>query len=196
MNDELKRPYRLYFAYGSNMNREQILSRCSKPVAIATARLPDHRIAFFGNSKVWDGAMESFLPSQGNDLWGVVYKLSFSDAEMLDTCQDVRLDGTGAYFHYPAVVIDSEENLYHVLLYKKDICGVPLNPSFEYLDLIVKGAVFNGLPSSYIVKLKQIVSKRAGYEVPKRGNYDRSLLLEAACDCSDMRVSKGGPGVA
>jgi len=47
----------LYFAYGANMNLQQIRSRCNSPVAVSIARLANHRLGFYGYSGVWDGAL-------------------------------------------------------------------------------------------------------------------------------------------
>ena len=75
---------------------------------VATARLADHRLGFYGYSPIWDGGLETVLPAPGREVWGVVYALSFSDADSLDTWQGVRLNGTGTYFHYPAEVTDGQ----------------------------------------------------------------------------------------
>ena len=165
-----------YFAYGSNMNKEQILVRCANPKVIAVAKLPHHRVAFFGYSKTWDGAMESVIPAPGKEVWGVIYELNFSDRDRLDACQDVRLDGTGAYFHYPARVADTVGKTRAVLFYKKDILGTPQKPSREYLDLIVLGALEHGLPASYIEGLRRIESKKAEFDVPWRKNSGRKVF--------------------
>ncbi len=175
-----------YFAYGSNLNKEQILARCANPKVIAAAKLPHYRVAFFGYSKTWDGAMETVIPDPGQDVWGVIYELNFSDRDRLDACQDVRLDGTGAYFHYPARVTDTEGKIRTVLFYKKDILGTPEKPSREYLDFIVLGALQRGLPASYIEGLRHIESKKAEFDVPKRRNSSRELPRETYCSqCRD-----------
>jgi cation transport regulator ChaC len=170
-----------YFAYGSNMNTALMLTRCAKPVAAGVARLPQHRIAFHGYSSTWDGAVESCVSAPGRDLWGVLYKLTPSDGDRLDSWLDVRLDGTGTYFHYPARVMDGQGTTHTVLLYKKDVLGEPRMPSREYLDVIVRGAEEHGLPARYIDGLRRIESKPAAFEVPVRGKYDRGLLLASLC---------------
>jgi cation transport regulator ChaC len=185
-----------YFAYGSNMNMKQIQARCTRPELIAVARLAQHRIAFFGHSKVWDGAIETVVPAPDHDVWGVIYALPFSDRDRLDSWQDVRLDGTGAYFHYPARVTDTQGQTHTVLLYKKDQLGKPRKPSREYLECIVQGAVERGLPAEYIEELRQMDAKKAEYPVPRLGKFSRELLAGTSCsDCGDLRVSKGGPGL-
>lgn len=177
-----QRPGELYhFAYGSNMNVEQIRKRCSVPRAVAVAKLADHRVAFFGYSGVWDGAMETVIAAPGREVWGVVYALNFADRESLDAWQDVRIDGTGAYFHYPAEVTDTKGRVHSVLFYKKDILGDPQKPSREYLDFIVQGAIEHGLPAAYIEGLRQIESKKADYKVPRYKTSGLGFILNTDC---------------
>jgi hypothetical protein len=176
-------PPHLFFAYGSNMNQEQIKARCQKPEVLTIARLSDHAMAFFDCSKIWDGGQETLVGRVGEDLWGVVYKLSFSDGERLDAWQDVRLNGTGPYFHYPTEVTAPDGSVYPVFLYKKDILGEPQMPSEEYLAHILSGAVSLGLPEAYIEKIKKTLVKKAGFPVPRKTNFDRSILANLSCDC-------------
>jgi len=171
----------IYFVYGANMNPAQIAARCSKPEVLAIARLAGHRLAFFGHSGIWDSGEETVIRQPGEEVWGVVYKLSFSDAEALDTWQDVRLDGSGAYFHYPSHVIDANGVGYPVTLYKKDASGEPQLPSKEYMAHIVTGALRHGLPVDYIERLKRIETKSAGYPVPRKDLSDRAFLFNRAC---------------
>lgn len=174
----------LFFAYGSNMIPEQIHARCLKPELVAVARLPGHGMGFFGYSKVWDGAVETVFPAPGREVWGILYRLTIADSNRLDTWQDVRLDGTGSYFHYPAEVVGDDGVGHLALLYKKDTLGEPLPPSRPYLDRIVTGALNRGLPESYVQSLRSFAFQEPGYEVPKRGTFDRSLLVDMACgDC-------------
>ena len=180
----------LYFTFGSNMNSKQIAARCTKPLKITTARLPNHELGFFGYFRTWDGAQETVIPSPGRDVWGVVYQLSSRDSDRLDVWQDARMDGNGAYFHYPARVIDAEEQLHTVLLYKKDILGEPTKPSREYLDFIIRGAVENDLPSDYVAALQSMESKQAEFAVPVRRNFGRELLLDTySTDCDSCAHS-------
>ncbi|HSQ40850.1 MAG TPA: gamma-glutamylcyclotransferase family protein [Fibrobacteraceae bacterium] len=195
MKDDYTRDHCLHFAYGATLHPDQIHARCEKPTLVAVARLKDYRLEFFGHSKVWDSGMETVVPAVGQEVWGAVYSLRRSDADRLDTLQDVRLDGTGNYFQYPVQVTDTEGNVLHVLLYKKDILGTPTLPSREYLDLIVLGAQKRGLPEDYITQLKKHPSVAASYAVPRLAKFDRSMLLETACECGDLRKSKGGPGL-
>jgi gamma-glutamylcyclotransferase (GGCT)/AIG2-like uncharacterized protein YtfP len=172
----------LYFAYGSNMSPEQIGERCAKPEFLATARLPGHRVGFFGHSKTWDGAQATVIPDKDTDVWGAVYRLSVSDMDRLDNYQDVRIDGTGAYFDYPAEVVDGDGTIHSVILYKKDILGESLPPSKPYLDRILAGARMRKLPEDYVETFGLTSSKEPSYEVPKQGNAEMLFRVNTACE--------------
>ena len=175
-------PCRQYlFAYGSDMNPAQIWERCSRPVLVGVACLPDHELGFFSHSDTWDGAVETAVPMAGRELWGVVYELTFSDAQRLDVWHDARLDGAGTCFHYPARVKVTAGERRTVLLYKKDILGLRRQPSREYLDFIIQGAVERGLPADYINKLRGIPSKAAAYAVPLRSDFQREIRVVTSC---------------
>jgi hypothetical protein len=178
-------PGAYYFAYGSNMNLEQIRSRCSRPEVVSAARLADFRLSFYGHSATWDGALETVEPAPGSHVWGVLYRLSHRDWENLDDSQDARMDGSGQYFHSPATVTDPEGREHQVRLYRKDAQGEPQNPSREYLEHIVRGATENGLPADYIEALRNRTAKNASYPVPKRLNFDPAKSGRDSCsDCS------------
>lgn len=174
----------LFFSYGTHLLPSQIESRCTKPEVVARARLPDHEIGFFGYSKVWDGGVISVFAAPESEVWGVVYRLTVGDSNRLDTWQDVRLDGTGSYFHFPAEVFAEDGTSYRVLLYKKNMLGEATLPSLPYLDTIRQGAECRNLPEKYQASLLARAAKTPSYAVPRRGTFDRSLLVDVMCpDC-------------
>lgn len=180
MNSFQARDHHLYFLYGSNMNPVQLAARCAKPEALAVARLAGHRLAFFGHAGLWDSGEATVVRQPGEEVWGVVCKLSFRDADALDLWQGVRMDGSGTYFLYPSVVTDAKGVCYPVQFYRKDYCGENQKPSEEYLAHIVAGAVAQGLPADYIERLKRIEAKKAGYPVPRQEGR-ASRIFAAGC---------------
>jgi len=173
----------LHFAYGADMNPQQIADRCSRAKAVAVARLPDHALSFHGHSETWDGGEEAMVPKPGHDLYGVVYRLSLSDADSLDAAQGVRLNGTGSYFHFPAEVIGDDGRCLSVVLHKKDRLGALQAPSRDYLDYIIAGAVCHGLPSAYVDWLRSTESRTARYPVPRRAPEPLRIRAASSCAC-------------
>jgi len=180
----------LFFAYGSNMNPEQIFSRCHKPDACTVACLQGYRLSFFGDSRRWDGGEATVTPTPGEDVWGVVYELTLADSERLDSWQDVRLDGTGAYFHYPTEVLDARGTAYPVLIYKRFLSGTSSSPSAEYMDAVISGALHHGLPAAYIEKLRCITTVKASFPVPRIFEHERSVTFgNTSCNCGSQNKS-------
>ncbi len=179
------RPNRQYlFVYGTNMHPDQVAERCANPVCLGPAVLPNHDIGFFGRTETWDGGMATAVSAPGEQLWGVVYELSYGDAQRLDVWQDARLDGAGIYFHYPARVLGQNGAWYSLLLYKKESMGAPAMPSRPMLDFIVAAARLRGLPEAYIDGLSHRPARDADYEVPMRGGYLKELRVVTSCrDC-------------
>ena len=93
----------------------------------------------------------------------------------------MRLDGGGAYFHYPVQVVDVAGREHTAVLYKKDVLGQAVAPSSEYLAHIFAGARANGLPDPYVKHLENLQSVPARYPVPKRDTLLRGILRESTC---------------
>ena len=170
-----------YFAYGSNMNPAQMAERCAAARVVCAACLPGYRLGFYGRNRVWDGGQETVEQQSGQQVWGVLYELLFGDAASLDVWSSVRLDGGGAYFHYPVLVRDAAGREHTAVLYKKDVLGPPVPPSSQYMAHIVAGAAANGLPDAYVQQLKNLQSVPARYPVPKRDTLLRGVLRESTC---------------
>ncbi len=170
-----------YFAYGSNMNLVQMKQRCSGSKVLGIARLPGYKVEFFGNSAIWDGALETVIRDLQSEVWGVLYEMQVFDWEALDGYQDARMDGMGQYFHYPVDVIDREQETIQAIIYKKSILNEAKPPSAEYLDFIVQSAKEQGLPVEYITLLQNKVTKPASYAVP---NVGLSKFTRASATCS------------
>lgn len=75
-------PY--YFAYGSNMNLDQMKQRCPESKLVGKAYLPDYKLGFTRQSKNWNSPVADALVSPGDEIWGVVYELTKNDIELLD----------------------------------------------------------------------------------------------------------------
>jgi len=172
----------LYFAYGLLMHPDALAERNVHAEVLAIGRLANYRVAFFGHSKVWDGGEETVIPDPDGEVWGVLYRLSYRDADRLDAWQDVRLDGSGNYFHYPVVIEGAEKMRYPALIYKKDVCGTPQLPNATYVANIVAAAHVRNLPEAAVQTWTCLDTCKAHYPVPRKGRFDRALLVGALCE--------------
>ncbi|WP_229247641.1 gamma-glutamylcyclotransferase family protein [Desulfosporosinus shakirovi] len=179
----MKKVTHCYFAYGSNLNWAQMKQRCSSPKVLGVARLPGYKVEFYGYSAVWDGAQETVVPELQSEVWGVLYELQVFDWESLDVYEDARLNGTGAYFHYPVKVVDMKQETINAIIYKKDILKEAKLPSTEYLDFIVQGGKEQGLPTEYLTLLQNRETKPASYAVPILKNSRSNWVSKTGADC-------------
>src|SRR5208282_1449118 len=74
-----------YFAYGSNLDWDQMCTRCPSARFVCAAKLKDHRIAFTHQSAKRNCGTADAIKSKGHDVWGVVYDIAAADVPALDT---------------------------------------------------------------------------------------------------------------
>jgi gamma-glutamylcyclotransferase (GGCT)/AIG2-like uncharacterized protein YtfP len=73
----------LYFAYGSNMDRAGMASRCPRAQALGVARLEQHRFLFAR------GGYCAIEPRRGATVYGVLWRVSARDVAVLDAYENV-----------------------------------------------------------------------------------------------------------
>ncbi len=69
----------LYFAYGSNMDRDQMLERCPDAKIIGSAYLPNYELSFPRFSRNRGCAVASIESASDKNLWGVLFELTPRD---------------------------------------------------------------------------------------------------------------------
>lgn len=74
----------LVFAYGSNLCREQMLSRCPSSRVVVAAHLPGATLAFAGYSVRWGGPVATFVNRKRAKLPGLLYRVNPVDLWRLD----------------------------------------------------------------------------------------------------------------
>lgn len=133
-----------YFAYGSNMDWQQMQRRCPSATFVSVARLPDYRFAIGRHSRLRDCGTANIFADSGSEVWGVIYEVSAEDLLLLDAFEDgyrrenvlVSVSSNG---HGPVEVL--------VYIAAREDC-VPL-PSFQYKQHLLDGANHWQLPQHY-----------------------------------------------
>lgn len=149
------------FAYGSNMDSEQMTDRCPSERKVCIAKMGGHRLAFTRTSKKWNGGVADVLPSAGDEVWGVVYELSAGDLRRLDEYEgykEGRPESKNAYNRQERVVLREGDtaNALTAWVYLATPQPGTHRPSLEYLRHIIKGAKENELPAPYLSKLEHL----------------------------------------
>ncbi len=124
-----------YFAYGSNLNKKQMLERCpeSKPIFIAT--LPNYKLVFVGWSRQWRGGVASIKPFRGEKVLGAIYEVSDKDWKRLDSYEG----SPGNYSRFNITVFDEDGEPIKAITYVKSGQFEETPPSKEYLSIIQQG---------------------------------------------------------
>jgi len=124
-----------YFAYGSNLNRKQMLERCpdSRPEFIAT--LPNYKLVFVGWSRQWRGGVASIRPFRGEKVLGGIYEISEQCLRRLD-----RYEGyPDNYNRFKATVFNEDGEPVQVITYIKAGQSEDTPPAPAYLSVIQQG---------------------------------------------------------
>jgi len=135
----------LYFAYGSNLDPEQMDWRCPDAIALGAARLDGWawRIGGRGYATV--------SPSPGSHVWGAIWNVSDSDLASLDRYEGVA---GGLYRReFTTVMAKNQPIDVHLYIENYDDHGMP---SPGYLDRIIAGAKWFDLPQAWIDDLAAV----------------------------------------
>jgi gamma-glutamylcyclotransferase (GGCT)/AIG2-like uncharacterized protein YtfP len=161
--DNTKQKPILYFAYGSNLDWEQMRGRCPSAKYVAIAELPNHRLAFTRES-IWRrcGVLD-VVPDDSKNVWGVVYEILESEIGLLDEDEGYRPGRervANAYVREQHQVFRDGDKKHPlpVWLYVGNPQANPPPPNAEYKSLLIKGATHWKLPADYIGQLNQIVT--------------------------------------
>ncbi len=142
-----------YFAYGSNLLREQKEKRTGTIGEARRARLDGYRITF--NKRGDDGTGKAnIMPDVAHMVWGVVYLCNPTALTEMDKHEGVR--GGHYYREIVCVQCDSGEVLEAVTYIAGDtFLQDSLVPTSDYLLRILRGAREHGLPQDYINEIER-----------------------------------------
>lgn len=115
-----------YFAYGSNLNKEQMMSRCPYAIPVARVKLHGYQLTF---NRVAD-----IVEEEQAITWGAIYTVFPEDLKNLD-----RYEGyPNLYDKIPVVVEDDKGHSYQAFAYVLTIKGLN-EPSDGYYHIIKEG---------------------------------------------------------
>lgn len=154
----------LYFAYGSNMNLEQMDFRCPAAKAVGTVRLEDYRLAFCG--KASGCGVATILPEEGSHVEGVLWEITPECEKSLD-----RYEGYPHLYGKKIVCVKDQAGIETKVMaytmnapYKEH----PSEPSCLYLDGILEGCRQNSIRTSSV------------WEAVKRTRAEEKAVKQAA----------------
>ena len=142
-----KMEHAMYFAYGSNMNLDQMAYRCPAAEAVCTAKLEGYELFFAGRS---GNGVASIRPKQGGVVVGVLWKLTEACGKSLD-----HYEGFPALYGKETVRVRGSDGTEHcVMAYtmQEPYSRIPAMPSMGYLAGILAGCEQNGVDEKPILR--------------------------------------------
>ena len=143
-----------YFAYGSNLDPNQMKNRCPASRVVGTAKLIGYRLAFSYYSDGWAGGVANVEKSEGSEVWGVIYELMETDLESLDVFEG----HPKIYQRFEGEVVNVATGYMEpVWIYAvvDDHKTAPIKPSPKYLQVIQSAAERLNFPADYRASLRQ-----------------------------------------
>jgi cation transport regulator ChaC len=143
-----------YFAYGSNMDHDQMSRRCPGASFIRRAYLPNHRLHFPRRRRDCEEGVASIRAETGCLVWGVLWQVPPADVAELDRKEGFRKADPlgGSYRKEQCTVIADGGSQVSAWTYVAN----DYRPNGEYMNKIIRGAECAGLPPSYLEQLKSV----------------------------------------
>jgi gamma-glutamylcyclotransferase len=139
-----------FFAYGSNMSREQMRSRAGQIADDQVGKLENYELVF--NKKARGGsATANIRPAAGKTVYGVLYRIPETALRLLDRFQ-------GAPEHYRRIevtVAASNGSRIPAQVYIATKVEKGLRPAGHYLQSILQAAEERELPQEYLEQVKE-----------------------------------------
>lgn len=142
----------LYFAYGSDLDPDEMyIRRCPESRFLCRGYLEGFELAFDRYLEEWQGTVASIMPSDAEgSVWGVLYSVKPGDWQALDRFEEVP--GQNRRVRVP---VRTSYGLFCAECYQS-VPGDKRLPSKGYIDKIIRGAEFFGLPQKYIRLIKSL----------------------------------------
>lgn len=135
---------KLYVAYGSNLNIEQMGMRCPDAVIVGKGIIPNYALKYRGSKT---GAYATVIREKGAQVPVVVWKISPRDEINLD-----RYEGFPTFYYKKRmrVVMDNGNGIYGMAYIMNDKAQ-PGIPSNYYVRTILTGYLENGLDVNVLI---------------------------------------------
>ncbi|MGD0779455.1 MAG: gamma-glutamylcyclotransferase family protein [Dehalococcoidales bacterium] len=121
-----------YFAYASNLSKQQMRERCPEAKPRFTAILPNYKLVFAGWSRIWHGGTASIKPFRGEKVRGAIYEVTEVCLKQLDKYEV-------GYARMNITVFDEDNQPHQAVTFIKSGQLEESLPSKEYAAIIKQG---------------------------------------------------------
>ncbi|MEP6600024.1 MAG: gamma-glutamylcyclotransferase [Actinomycetota bacterium] len=145
----MARPGGLYAAYGSNMDPEQMLTRCPHSPFAGIGWVHGWRLTFAGETAEWEGPVATIVPDLTSQVFVALYDLAPHDYDELDRWEAADT-GLSEKISVRVSTVDSNEVAWAYVLddYEGGL------PTARYLAMIADAAECAGAPDEYVAELR------------------------------------------
>ncbi len=161
MSDE-----RLYFAYGSNINLDQMAYRCPAATPLMPVVLHGYELTYRG------GGVATVIPKENSTVLGLMWKLTPECEQSLD-----RYEGYPYLYHKADVAVTDPKTgkIYYTMMYEMDErYKEPSIPSAGYFNGIMEGYRQNNMDTRPLMrslyKVEQEYESRQGWNLFSASN--------------------------
>jgi gamma-glutamylcyclotransferase len=178
----------LYFAYGSNMLSNRLISRCNSARVLGAAAAKNHTIEFSKPSKDMSGKA-TLISSDGLDVrtQGVLFEIEKAELQSLDKAEGA---GFGYERHDEFRVLRAGDNqTITAVTYIANEPQAELRPFDWYLALVVAGALEHDLEHYHVDNLLT-VPYDLDFEMDRQSRRDALAALNKHGHVNHMKLLK------
>jgi gamma-glutamylcyclotransferase (GGCT)/AIG2-like uncharacterized protein YtfP len=155
-----------YFAYGSNLHPARLRERAPGARVVARALLRGHELRFHKRGRDGSGKCDAWTTGASRDLvHGVIYRISARERHRLD-----QVEGVGQGYDRVQLRVSARGRCRVVFAYLARPAAIvsDLQPYGWYLDYLLCGARYHGLPGRYVKGISKIPRLRDLSSVRRR----------------------------
>lgn len=148
----------IYFAYGADLNPARLSAYAPGHRSLGVARLPNHKLVFPRYAREWGGAVASIAASANDVVFGALYDLPPDDVPVLHYHKGYDPDGPPELNEHVFRDVTVRRLATSEALSAWTYVALPDNttalPSRAYLNAMMDGGRYHGLPRAYLVALQ------------------------------------------
>ena len=176
-----------YFAYGSNMNLDQMAYRCPAASVVENVKLEGYRLTFCGRGK--GSGVATILPEEGSRVEGVLWKITPECEKSLDF-----YEGYPHLYGKEPVLVQGKDGV------KREVMAYTMNapykdqpaiPSDLYFMGIVEGCHQNGISSRSVTDALKRTRQEVGRETQSQENRSQQITKPQGKSSAVFLTKKG-----
>ena len=154
----------IYFAYGANIDPQQMRLRCRRGRSLGPARLDGYRLCFPRYSFIRQSALASIEKALEESVWGALYDVDEPDLMRLDVCEGyyVASDPAGNPANrIPVDAWDRDGIRAEAFTYVANPMAYAGEPSHGYLSQLARCGRALDFPEDYVAKILAFIPASA-----------------------------------